>query len=77
VVIRGREIRFGTIAVEKGFVTPGQLGQAVSIQMNKALLGEKPRLIGEILVEMGFMNPLQVNEVLEAQRKEIDRDSES
>lgn len=57
-VIRGREIRFGTIAVEKGFVTPAQLGQAVSIQMNKALLGEKPRLIGEILVEMGFMKTI-------------------
>ncbi len=71
-VIRGREIRFGTIAVEKGFVTPAQLGRAVSTQMNNALRGQNPRLIGEILVEMGFMDPLQVREVLEEQRKEID-----
>lgn len=73
-VIRHREIRFGAKAVEKGLITAAQLGKAVSIQMKEDLLGEKYRLIGEILVEMGFMGQLQINEVLEAQRNEKEKD---
>ncbi|MFH1955187.1 MAG: hypothetical protein ABIL06_26670 [Pseudomonadota bacterium] len=73
-VIRHREIRLGAKAVEKGLITATQLGKAVSMQMKEDLLGEKRRLIGEILVEMGFMNQLQIEEVLQAQRnkKEVD-----
>ncbi|MBU0733395.1 hypothetical protein KJ965_05435 [Patescibacteria group bacterium] len=73
-VIRHREIRLGAKAVEKGLITAAQLGKAVSMQMKEDLLGEKRRLIGEILVEMGFMNQLQIEEVLQAQRnkKEVD-----
>ena len=59
------EVRFGTLAVEKGFITGGQLGKAVSVQMKEDLTGLKHRLIGEILVDMGFMNTSQVNEMLE------------
>jgi len=74
VVIRRREIRFGVKAVKKGLITAAQLGKAVSMQMKEDLLGEKRRLIGEILVEMEFMNQLQIEEVLEAQRNEKEED---
>lgn len=73
-VINHREIRFGAIAVEKGLITPTQLGKAVSIQMKDALLDEKHRLIGEILLEIGFMKQLQVKEVLEAERNKKAKD---
>ena len=73
-VIRHREIRFGAKTVEKGLITAAQLGKAVSMQMKEDLMGEKRRLIGEILVEMGFMNQLQIEEVLEAQRNEKKED---
>ena len=59
------EIRFGTIALEKGFVTPIQLGKAVNEQMKSDLDKGIHRLLGEILVEMGFMTVRQVNEVLQ------------
>lgn len=60
--------------MKKGLITAAQLGKAVSMQMKEDLLGEKRRLIGEILVEMEFMNQLQIEEVLEAQRNEKEED---
>jgi hypothetical protein len=59
------DIRFGTVALERGFLTPGQLGKAVSIQMKEDLEGLSHRLIGEVLVDLGFMSIFQVNEVIE------------
>ncbi len=59
-----REIRFGTLAVEMGFITEGQLGKAVSEQMKEDLSQNIHRLIGEILVDLGFMDKSQVDEVL-------------
>ena len=42
--------------------------------MKEDLLGEKYRVIGQVLLEMGFMGTLQVKEVLEAQRNEKEKD---
>jgi hypothetical protein len=58
------EIQFGTLALEKGFITPNQLGKAVTLQMKADLENDIHRLLGEILVELGFMTLLQVDEVL-------------
>ena len=58
------EIRFGTMAVKKGYITGRQLGKAINIQINEDIAEEKHRLIGEILAAMEFMNTSQVNEVL-------------
>lgn len=66
-MVDNTEIRFGIIAVEKGFITPGQLGKAVNIQMRDDLKRGQRRRIGEILVEMGYMTLSQVKEVVEAQ----------
>jgi hypothetical protein len=64
-----KQIRFGIIALEKGFVTSRQLGKAVNKQLSDDLERGKHRLIGEILVDMGFMTLSQVEEVLEEQKK--------
>jgi len=61
------DIRFGSIALNKGFISSAQLGQAVSIQMREDLEKGVHRLLGEILLHMGFMNAMQVREVLEEQ----------
>ena len=66
-VVDNQEIRFGIIAVEKGFITPGQLGKAVNIQMRDDLKRGQRRRIGDILVDMGFMTFSQVTEVVEIQ----------
>lgn len=63
------QIQFGVMAVEKGFITAGQLGKAVNVQMKEDLSGMMHRLLGEILVDMGFMSENQVNEVLKAVKK--------
>ena len=62
------EIRFGTIAVRRGYLTSGQLGKAVGSQLKADLEHGVHRLLGEVLVEMGFMSPSQVEEVLELQK---------
>ena len=56
--------RFGTIAIEMGFITAKQLGKAVTIQMGEDLMGEGHRLLGTILVELGYIRTSQVTEVL-------------
>ena len=59
------QIQFGTLAVEKGIITAGQLGKAVSVQMNEDLKDMKHRLLGQILIDLGYMTLKQVEEVLE------------
>jgi hypothetical protein len=59
------EKRFGTIAVEKGFITAEQLIEAMEIQIFEELEGKKRNLIGIILEDKASMTITQVNEVLE------------
>jgi hypothetical protein len=56
--------RFGTVAVEKGFITPENLYEAVKIQIFENLDSYDHRLIGEILLELGYINTEQIKEVL-------------
>ena len=49
------EKRFGTIAVEKGFITIDQLLDALEVQVREDLAGKKHRLIGKILYDLGFL----------------------
>ncbi len=63
------QIRFGIIALEKGFITSRQLGKAVNTQLSDDLERGKYRLIGEILADMGFITVSQVEEVLDDQKK--------
>jgi len=56
--------RFGTIAVEKRFITDTQLMEAIEIQIRDDMEGKEHRLIGTILFEQGYMNTKQVDGVL-------------
>ena len=64
--IQELEKRFGTIAVEKGFITLQQLVDALEIQVRENLAGAKHRLIGEILSDLGFLTQPQIKEVLKS-----------
>jgi len=60
------EKRFGIIAIEKGYVTPDDLIEALRIQVQEDIGQEKHQRIGEILVTKGKMTDAQVEDVLEA-----------
>ena len=57
--------RFGQIAVEKGYVTPEQVKQAVSEQIDDDMADRPHRLIGRIFLDNGTMNPQQIEMVLQ------------
>jgi hypothetical protein len=58
------EKRFGTIAVEKGYITIEQLMDALYIQVREDLSGKKHRLIGKILYDQGLLTVDQIERVL-------------
>ncbi len=47
--------RFGVIAVEKGFITPEQLVDALKVQIIEDLEYTDHRLVGEILMEKEYI----------------------
>lgn len=57
--------RFGTIAIEKGFITHENLNEALEIQAQENLKNGKHRLLGQILVDKNFLTDEQVTEVLD------------
>jgi hypothetical protein len=59
------EKRFGTVAVEKGFITAGQLIEAMTIQICEDLEKAEHRAIGQILVGLGYLNFSQIVAILE------------
>jgi len=64
-------IRFGMIAVKKGFVTADQLKEALTVQADDNLSGRPHRLIGRIFFEKGWMTDKQIDLVL----NELERSS--
>jgi len=58
------EKRFGVIAVEKGFITPDQLFDALKVQVQDDIEMGSHRLIGEILCAREAMTFEQVDQVL-------------
>ncbi|MBN1833627.1 MAG: hypothetical protein JW896_16105 [Deltaproteobacteria bacterium] len=62
--LKKTEKRFGTIAVEKGYITIDQLMDALEVQVRENLSGLKHRLIGKILYDLGFLTIEQIQRVL-------------
>jgi hypothetical protein len=56
--------RFGTIAVEKGFITDDQLIEALTVQIRDNMSGKAHRLTGTILFELKYMDARQIDDVL-------------
>ncbi len=63
------EIRFGNIAMSKGFITGEQLVNAINTQIKMEVERGEHRLLGEILVDVGVMKESQVKKVLKAMKK--------
>ena len=58
------EKRFGTIAMEKGFITHAQLIEALKIQINEEVTTGKRTPIGRILFNQSFITFSQLTEVV-------------
>jgi len=58
------DIRFGVVAVKKGFVTPDQVVKALSVQLAEDLRSGVHRPIGTILLDQEIITSQQVKEVL-------------
>ena len=63
--------KFGTIAVEKGFISEKQLLNAIEIQTKENLNQGRHRLLGQILVDEGLLTKPQVTEILEFMNQEM------
>jgi len=63
--------RFGTIAVDKGFINEEQLVKALEIQAKENVMDGKHRLLGQIFVEEGLLTAAQVDEILETMNQRI------
>ena len=63
------EKRFGVWAVEKGYVTPDDIVEALKIQVMEDVEKGKHRAIGVILLEQGLITTSQLIDVLQAMGK--------
>jgi hypothetical protein len=57
-------VRFGVIAVKKGYITEEALFEALKIQVEEELKKEEHRLIGTILYDMGMMGEKEIKDVV-------------
>lgn len=57
--------RFGMVAVNRGYVTPNQLKEALAEQVDDDLANRPHRLLGKIFFEKNLMNLTQIEEVLD------------
>ena len=60
------EKRFGNVAIEKGFITKYQLGEALINQVAEEIENSKHRLIGHILFDLNYITNEQIQKVLGA-----------
>jgi transcriptional regulator CtsR len=56
--------RFGTIAIEMGYLSKAQLIEALEIQAEENVSHGKHRLIGQILLDKGYITEAQIEAVL-------------
>lgn len=67
--------RFGTIAVENGFINPHQMTEALAIQAQENVKQSYHRKIGVILIDLGYMSTNQVRHVLVQLRRHTGLDA--
>jgi hypothetical protein len=63
--VKDRYKFFGEIALEKKFVTPDQLYEALTQQARAKVEGKSEKLLGQILLELGYITEDQVRQVLD------------
>ena len=62
--IEDLDLRFGSIAVKKGFITSEQLIEVLSIQATENVENNRHRIIGTILREKEYLSIDQIDEIL-------------
>lgn len=67
-----KEMRFGIIAINKGYVTPEQVIEALNIQVKEDMVAGKHQKVGMILQKLGHITDTQINEVLKDLDSNID-----
>jgi len=65
------EKRFGIVAIEKGFVRPDEIVDALKIQVQEDIATGQHRVIGRILLEQGKLSLPQIDEILETLGKRL------
>jgi len=63
--VKDRYKFFGEIALEKKFVTPDQLYEALTEQARSKVEGKGEKLLGQILLELGYITEDQIRLVLD------------
>jgi len=63
--------RFGTIAVDKGFINEEQLIKALELQAKENVTENKHRLLGQIFIDEGLLTTAQVDEILEIMSQRV------
>jgi hypothetical protein len=58
--------RFGVIAIEKRYIEPDDLIEALTIQVREDIEKKPHRFIGEIFLDQDIMSPDQIEEVVKA-----------
>ena len=58
------EKRFSTVAIEKGFISPEDLTQALKVQVDEEIENRKHKLIGAILLYQDKNTAVQIDNVL-------------
>jgi len=59
-----KDVRFATLAMEKGFINLDQFTEAMRVQIMEDIARVKHRRVGEILLEMEYMSTSEISEVL-------------
>jgi hypothetical protein len=62
--VRFEKLRFGDVAVERGYVTPAQLEEALDFQRRIAAAGLPHKMVGEILVKFRYITPEDVRDIV-------------
>jgi hypothetical protein len=58
--------RFGTVALNKGFINVDQLIEALAVQVKENVEKKRNRPLGEILEGLGYMKDREIKEILES-----------
>ena len=59
-----KDVRFATLAMEKGFINLDQFAEAMRVQIMEDIAGVKHRRVGEILLEMEYISFSEISEVI-------------
>lgn len=67
--MRRKDVKFGTLAIEKGYISTGLLKLALDQQKQELIQNKRSKLLGDILVEAGMITTRQCNDILKEQNR--------